>query len=71
MIFWCLFVFITAGFEHSIANMTLLTVGLLEPSTYAVTLGGFAYNLLVVTLGNMIGGILFVAVPYCIIAKQK
>lgn len=70
MIFWCLFVFITAGFEHSIANMTLLTVGLLEPSTYAVTLGGFAYNLLVVTLGNMIGGILFVAVPYCIIAKQ-
>ena len=71
MIFWCLFVFITAGFEHSIANMTLLTVGLLEPSTYAVTIGGFVYNLLVVTLGNMIGGILFVAVPYCIIAKQK
>lgn len=71
MIFWCLFVFITAGFEHSIANMTLLTVGLLEPYTYAVSLAGFIYNLLVVTLGNMIGGVLFVAVPYCVIAKQR
>lgn len=71
MIFWCLFVFITVGFEHSIANMTLLTVGLLDPYTFAVSLGGFVYNLLVVTLGNMIGGILFVAVPYCVIAKQR
>ena len=24
MIFWCLFAFITSGFEHSVANMTLL-----------------------------------------------
>ena len=30
MIFWCLFIFITAGFEHSVANMTLLTIGLLK-----------------------------------------
>lgn len=71
MIFWCLFVFITVGFEHSIANMTLLTVGLFDPYTFAVSLGGFVYNLLVVTLGNMIGGIFFVAVPYCVIAKQR
>lgn len=71
MIFWCLFVFITAGFEHSVANMTLLTVGLLDPFTYTVSISGYVYNLLVVTLGNMIGGIFFVALPYCIIAKQK
>ncbi len=26
MVFWCLFVFITCGFEHSVANMTLFTI---------------------------------------------
>lgn len=71
MIFWCLFAFITAGFEHSVANMTLLTIGLLAPNGQALTLGGYAYNLIVVTLGNMAGGILFVALPYQIIAKRK
>lgn len=71
MIFWCLFAFITTGFEHSIANMTLLTVGLLAPMEAAVSLGGWAYNLLVVTLGNMVGGICLVALPYYLIAKSK
>lgn len=71
MIFWCLFAFITTGFEHSIANMTLLTVGLLAPMEAAVSLGGWAYNLLVVTLGNMVGGIGLVALPYYLIAKSK
>lgn len=66
MIWWCLFAFITCGFEHSIANMTQLTVALLAPSGQAVSLTGYVYNLLTVTLGNMIGGILFVAVPYYI-----
>ncbi len=66
MIWWCLFAFITCGFEHSIANMTQLTVALLAPSGQAVSLAGYVYNLLTVTLGNMIGGILFVAVPYYI-----
>ena len=64
MIFWCLFAFITTGFEHSIANMTLLTEALLNPAGQAVTMAGYWYNLILVTIGNMIGGILFVAVPY-------
>lgn len=71
MIFWCLFAFITTGFEHSVANMTLLTIGLLEPFGRDVTLTGYCYNLLVVTLGNMVGGILFVAFPYYMIGKDK
>ena len=71
MIFWCLFVFITAGFEHSIANMTLLTIGLLSPFSEAVSVGGYLYNILFVTLGNMVGGILFIAIPYYIISKKK
>ena len=64
MIWWCLFAFVACGFEHSIANMTQLTAALLDPAGQAVSLGGYVYNLLTVTLGNMIGGILFVAVPY-------
>lgn len=70
MIFWCLFAFITAGFEHSIANMTLLSIGSLVPHTGAVTLGGLAHNLIYVTLGNMIGGIVFVALAYFTISKN-
>lgn len=71
MIFWCLFIFITVGMEHSIANMTLLTIGMLKPFSAAVSLGGYFYNILVVVLGNMAGGILFVALPYSLIAQQK
>jgi Formate/nitrite family of transporters len=70
MIFWCLFAFITTGFEHSIANMTLLTVALLNPAGQAVSIGGYFYNLLVVTAGNMVGGICFVAVPYFLSQKN-
>lgn len=71
MIFWCLFAFITTGFEHSIANMTLLSIALLSPMQAAISLGGYFYNILVVTLGNMLGGIVLVALPYHFIAKQK
>lgn len=71
MVFWCLFAFITSGYEHSIANMTLLTVGVLSPNGVAVSLSGYFYNILVVTLGNMAGGILFTAVPYYLISGKK
>ena len=71
MIFWCLFAFITTGFEHSVANMTLFTEVLLNPSGQAVTIGGCLYNLVTVTIGNMIGGIVFVALPYFGASRQK
>nr|WP_164125014.1 formate/nitrite transporter family protein [uncultured Sharpea sp.] len=64
MIFWCLFAFIICGFEHSIANMTQLSVALLNPAGLPITLSGYFYNLIVVTLGNIVGGIVFVALPY-------
>jgi nitrite transporter len=70
LIFWCLFVFVTAGFEHSIANMTLLTVALLKPFSAAVSLSGYFYNILVVVLGNVLGGIFLVALPYAVISRQ-
>ncbi|PRR82209.1 formate/nitrite transporter family protein [Clostridium vincentii] len=71
MIFWCLFAFITSGFEHSIANMTLLFLALLEPHSAAVSISGYAYNLSIVTVGNIIGGIVFIAIPYYLISKKK
>lgn len=71
MIFWCLFAFITTGFEHSVANMTLMAIGLLSPFTASVSVYGYGYNLLFVTLGNMVGGIVFLALPYYIISRNK
>ncbi|MDO4633179.1 MAG: formate/nitrite transporter family protein [Eubacteriales bacterium] len=71
MVFCCVGTFVTCGFEHSVANMTFLTIGLMNPQGAAVSLGGFFYNLIIVTLGNMLGGILFVAVPYCLISAEK
>lgn len=56
MIFWCLFAFITSGFEHSVANMTLLMMGMMFDGFKEVTVSGYFYNLFFVTLGNIIGG---------------
>ncbi len=63
MIWWCLFVFITVGFEHSIANMTVYLTALIAGST-EVTISMMMYNLFFVTIGNMIGGILLGAAYY-------
>lgn len=73
MIFWCLLAFFATGFEHSVANMTLLTLSLLNNGgNEAISMGGYWYNLLTVTAGNMIGGIVLVAIPYfCAGAEKK
>ena len=72
MIFWCLLAFFATGFEHSVANMTLLTLALINNGgNEAISMGGYWFNLLVVTLGNMIGAILLVAVPYYVGSKEK
>ncbi|MBV7276348.1 formate/nitrite transporter family protein [Clostridium sp. PL3] len=71
MIFWCLFAFITSGFEHSIANMTLLSISLLLPHKVPISLSGLAYNLTAVTLGNIIGGMIFVGFAYWYVSNNK
>ena len=71
MIFWCLFIFITAGFEHSVANMTLLTSALLGPFKEGLSVGGYFYNILLSTLGNLLGGIWGVALPYYLLSREK
>lgn len=64
MIWWCMFTFITSGYEHSIANMCGLMIGLLVPHGDAVTWGGYWYNLGLATAGNIVGGAVFVAGVY-------
>jgi nitrite transporter len=64
MVFWCLFAFISSGFEHCVANMTLLSLALLLPHGIEISLAGFGYNLTWVTLGNIVGGALFVGSAY-------
>ena len=54
--------FVLLGFEHSIANMYLIPAGWLAGAP--VTPGGFAHNLLAVTLGNIVGGAGGVALSY-------
>ena len=71
MVFWCIFTFMICGFEHSVANMTTMAVGLMNAGDAAVNVGGYIYNLFFVTVGNMIGGVLVVALPYHFIAKEK
>ncbi|HEX3247732.1 MAG TPA: formate/nitrite transporter family protein [Chloroflexota bacterium] len=64
LIFWCLFAFIGAGFEHSIANMTLLALALFQPHGEAISWAGYLHNLVPVTLGNIVGGAVMVGGLY-------
>jgi len=67
MIWWCMFTFITSGYEHSIANMFGLMLGVLLPDHgTGITWGGYWYNLGLATLGNIVGGAIFVALLYWI-----
>jgi formate/nitrite transporter len=70
--------FVAAGFEHSVANMYFISIGLLvetdeafvaslepAPDLDSLTWSGFlAGNLLPVTIGNVIGGALMVGAVY-------
>jgi nitrite transporter NirC len=70
MIWWCMFTFITSGYEHSIANMCGLLLGLLLPHPDTITWSGYGYNLGLATLGNIIGGAVFVAGLYWLGSPQ-
>ncbi|GGP14194.1 formate/nitrite transporter family protein [Oceanobacillus neutriphilus] len=71
MIFWCLFAFITSGFEHSVANMTVLTTALMIPHPETISLAGLAANLIPVSLGNIVGGAVFIGAAYWYGITQK
>lgn len=73
--------FVALGFEHSVANMYLIPVGFLAaqdphvlttaaltPTALShLTLDGFVRNLVPVTIGNILGGSVLVALVYYVI----
>ncbi len=64
--------FVALGFEHSVANMYLIPVGMLAAHDLgidngALDLAGFLGNLVPVTLGNLLGGSILVALVYWLI----
>lgn len=80
--FFTIMLFVTAGFEHCVANMYYITAGMLAAKnpeylklaidTYGFTAeqigslnlyGYFISNLVPVTIGNIIGGVLLVGAP--------
>lgn len=69
LIFWCLFAFIGSGFEHSIANMTLLGIDLFLPGHMTFeTIKLIIANLIPVTLGNIVGGAILIGGAYWYVA---
>lgn len=69
-IFWCLFAFIASGFEHSVANMTIFSVALLSNHPETVSISGAAWNLLWVTIGNILSGAGIMGLGYWIVAGR-
>ena len=67
--------FVAAGFEHSVANMYLIPLGILlrgsvPQAPASLDWAGFAANLLPVTLGNIAGGSVLVALVYFVIYRR-
>jgi formate/nitrite transporter FocA (FNT family) len=62
--------FVASGFEHSVANMYFIPTGLFLAGELHLTEPGLNWgnfllvNLLPVTLGNILGGVVFVAFAY-------
>ena len=83
-IFFPIMTFVASGFEHSIANMYFIALGyflkgtpaavtasgLSEQALADISIGGYLQNLIPVTIGNIVGGVLFVAVFYFFIFKD-
>ena len=58
--------FVTLGFEHSVANMYLIPVAMLAGAE-GVGVAGLVGNLVPVTLGNIVGGGVLVALVYWLV----
>ena len=83
-VFFPILLFVVAGYEHSIANMYFISAGIFgSKEELFVALNGamdlsnltwigmFANNLLPVTIGNIVGGVVFVAMGYGFALKER
>ena len=65
--------FVAMGFEHCVANMFFIPLGMmLNGGAFpALTAAAFAKNLFFVSIGNAIGGAVFVALFYFLIFRRE
>jgi nitrite transporter len=63
------FIFVYLGFEHSIANMGTFSMAMLGGGT--LTMGEAVHNLIFSTVGNIIGGVLFVGLPFTFLNPRE
>ncbi|UNK18965.1 formate/nitrite transporter family protein [Paenibacillus sp. N3/727] len=63
------FCFFISGYEHSIANMCTFAIALVVEHPDTISMSGVWYNLVPVTIGNMIGGCVFMAFMYHYVNK--
>ncbi|WP_326783989.1 formate/nitrite transporter family protein [Streptomyces sp. NBC_00151] len=61
MVWWPVFAFVASGFEHSIANMALFSLGIVNGQA---GVGDLARNLAFTVPGNIVGGAVLVAAAY-------
>ena len=71
MIAWCVFAFFTAGYEHSVANMGLFSIGLMIPQGAGLAIGKVISSLFFVTIGNTIGGAIVVGLSYVFMTNKE
>lgn len=60
--------FVAIGFQHVVANMFVIPVAIFAGH---VTWADYFPNFIVVFFGNLVGGMLFVALPYFLAYKQQ
>lgn len=63
------FCFFIAGFEHSIANMSVFAISIAAKGFDALTITDMLHNLIPATIGNIIGGTIFMALFYYFLNK--
>jgi nitrite transporter NirC len=67
VLFWVLLAFISSGFEHSVANMTIFSLAVFN---HAAGWSDLAHNLLFTIPGNVVGGALVVGLPYAFSTRR-
>lgn len=63
------FCFFISGYEHSIANMCTFAIALVLNQSVTISFGGVLHNLIPVTIGNLIGGVIFMGFMYYYVNK--
>jgi nitrite transporter NirC len=69
ILIFVVFIFVYLGFEHSIANMGTFSMAMLGGG--ALTLADALHNLVYSTAGNIVGGVMLVALPFAYLNPRE